>query len=532
MKEYDYIIIGAGSAGCVLANRLSENTENSVLLLEAGREDKSFVFHLPFGMGISYEMKIGNWGFRAYSMKNDQRTIYFPRGKVLGGSSSVNAMVYIRGHASDYDDWAALGNVGWSYREVLPYFKKAEDQERGSSEYHGVGGPLGVSDNRGNNLLTSEFLQAVVDQGYQLNADFNGKEQDGFGKYQMTAKNGMRCSTAEGYLRPVENRGNLTIVTGARVLRLLLEGKAIQGIEVDDNGTITSFAARKEVLLSAGAIQSPQILLLSGIGPKQELQEKGITTQHDLPGVGKNLIEHATIRIAYKAKGGHSLGTHWKSSYNLLVGIYQFITKRSGMLTSNFAEAGGFIRTTPQEPRPDIQIHFEAAPLTSIEAEMKQVLGDGFGALVNVAHPFSRGEVRLKDASPYSDPIIDLNLLDDERDLECCLRGLKLTREILQQPVMSKYAKKEIMPGKDIQSDDQLKEFIKRNIETIYHPVGTCKMGHDPMAVVDDRLKVRGLKKLRVVDASIMPTLPGGNTNAPTIMIAEKAADMILEDNK
>lgn len=529
--NFDYIIIGAGSAGCVLANRLSSDPRNRVLLLEAGKEDHSFLFHLPFGMSLSYELKIGNWGFRALPMNEGQRTIYYPRGRVLGGSSSINAMIYTRGHASDYDEWADLGNVGWSFKDVLPYFIKAEDQERGPSEYHGVGGPLGVSDARNHNLLTSDFLRAAVLKGFQLNEDFNGPVQDGFGLYQLTCKNGMRVSTAEGYLRPVQDRKNLTIITQARALRLLFDGCQVKGVEVDANGQTNRYFALREVFLCAGAIQSPQLLMLSGVGPKDELSAMGITSILDLPGVGKNLIDHTSVRIVFKAKGGYSLGIHWKSLYNQVKGLFDFKMGREGVLTSNVAEGGAFLRTDSKLDRPDIQIHFEPSGVTSGETSLRQFFGDGFVALVSVIHPFSKGEIRLKDPSPYSDPIIDLNYFGDSRDLECCLKGVKITREILQQKPLARHAKQELMPGKDVQTDDQLKDYIKNTVETIYHPVGTCKMGQDAMAVVDERLRVRGAKGLRVVDASIMPTIPGGNTNAPTIMIAEKAADMILEDN-
>jgi choline dehydrogenase len=532
-QGFDYIIIGAGSAGCVLANRLSANPSYKVLLLEAGTEDKSLSFHLPLGVAFSYQFKTGNWAFRAKPSEDAQeRTIYYPRGKVLGGSSSVNAMVYIRGHASDYDDWAKLGNKGWSYDEVLPYFKKAQDQERGASHYHGADGPLGVSDHRSTNLLAKKFLESAAAKGYEINNDFNGATQDGFGYYQVTCRNGWRCSTAEGYLKPIRMRENLTVVTEAHVLKLLMRDKVVYGAEVLIKGETHQFHATKEVLLCAGAIQSPQILMLSGIGPKDELTKHGIEVAHSLPGVGKNLLDHPATHIAYTAKGGHSFGSHWKSGYNYLKGLISFIFWKRGLLTTNIAETGGFFKTKPDLSRPDMQVHFEPAIILSGEASPSNLLfGDGFGAIINVARPYSVGELRLMSKNPQDPPVIDLQFFSDPRDLETCLEGVKIIRELLIAPQFAKYTKSEILPGSHCQSDDDLREFIKRNADTTYHPVGTCKMGHDPMAVVDDHLKVRGLKGLRVVDASIMPTIPGGNTNAPTIMIAEKAADMILEDS-
>jgi choline dehydrogenase len=530
--DFDYIIIGAGSAGCVLANRLSTDPANKVLLLEAGGQDKSFVYHLPYGLIVSYLLQMGNWSFRADPRQDSGgRTIYYPRGKVLGGSSSVNAMIYIRGHVSDYDEWAALGNQGWSFKEVLPYFKKAENQERGPSDLHGVGGPLAVSDQRGDSYLAELFLESAKVKGHIMNNDFNGPEQDGFGLFQVTCGDGKRCSTATGFLQPVLSRQNLTVLTGAMVHNVLMENNRATGVAFLLGGQLQTVFASKEVISCAGAIQSPQILMLSGIGPKDELSPFGIQIIVDLPGVGKNLLDHTCNRMAYKAKGGYSLGMHWKNLYNLVKASFAYLTKRRGAFATNVAEAGGFIRTMPGLKRPDIQYHFESAKGINNEPDIKHVFGDGFTAIINVLHPYSKGEVRLRSDDPLDAPIIDLRYFDDERDLDAAFRGFKIIREIANSEPLKTYNKGELTPGDQCQTDDEIKEFLRNTVETIYHPVGTCKMGNDPMAVVDDRLRVHGIKALRVVDASIMPTIPGGNTNAPTIMIAEKAADMILADN-
>jgi choline dehydrogenase len=531
-NSFDYIIIGAGSAGCVLAHRLSEDPKNKVLILEAGGKDKSFVYHIPFGVVASYIFQLGNWGFRAKPMKNaDNRTIYYPRGKVLGGSSSVNAMIYMRGHHQDYDQWEALGNKGWSFADILPYFKKAENQERGPSKLHEVGGPLNVSDQRGDNFLIPRFLDAARAQGYEMTDDFNGEQQDGFGLFQVTCVDGKRCSAAKGYLHPILSRPNLTLITEAHVSKVLIEGNRAMGVKVSVKGKVQQFLVGKEVLLSAGAIQSPQILMLSGVGSKYELENFGIHTIMDLPGVGKNLQDHTANRHTFQGKGGYSISIHWKSAYNFIKAIFSYLSKGRGLLASNVAEAGGFVRTVPQLSRPDVQYHFEPARAIDGEPKMKQIVGDGFTAIISVLNPYSRGEVRLKSSNPLDAPIIDLRFFEDERDLETALRGFKLIRNVLKSAPLQPYTKGELTPGELCQTDEEIKEFLKNTVETIYHGVGTCKMGHDPMAVVDDRLRVRGIRDLRVVDASIMPTIVGGNTNAPTIMIAEKAADMILEDH-
>jgi choline dehydrogenase len=532
MKEsYDYIIIGAGSAGCVLANRLSEDPKNKVLLLEAGGNDDSFMYHMPFGLLPGFILQKGNWGFRSESMNDaHNKNIHYPRGKVLGGSSSINAMVYIRGHSTDYDDWAVLGNKGWSYEEVLPYFKKSEKQERGASYYHGADGHLGVSDGRSQNFLARAFVESGKTLGYKITDDFNGKEQDGFGMYQLTCYDGQRCSTATGYLRPVMERSNLTVLTDAHVTKLIIEDSQAQGVEFSIKGELRTVVATKEILLSAGAIQSPQILLLSGVGPEAELVEKGIKVVANLPGVGKNLIDHPYNVICYKARGGYSLGFHWKSLYNFIKDVFLYYSKKSGGLTSNIAESGGFVRSLSELSKPDIQYHFVNLVKEDGEPKVKFVT-DGYSIVTTLLRPHSRGEVRLKSNNPFDSPAIDLRFFEDPRDLDVVLRGLKIARKTANADPLHKYTKNEIKPGVGCQSDEDLKEYIRDNVETTYHPVGTCKMGNDDMAVVNERLKVHGLKGLRVVDASIMPTIVGGNTNAPTIMIAEKASDLILEDN-
>lgn len=519
---FDYIIIGGGSAGCVLANRLSENPSNQVLLLEAGGPDKDKYIHIPTAFYKLFRTPL-DWGY--YSTAQEAllgRRVFIPRGKVLGGSSSINAMIYIRGNKEDYNEWAALGNPGWSYNEVLPYFKKSEDQQRGENEYHGKGGLLSVSDPISPNFMSHLFLQASQEMQLPLNADFNGEKQEGFGLFQRTVKKGRRHSTAAAFLKPIiKKRTNLKVVTQATVLRLELNGKKVTGVTYELNGQQFTENAQKEVVLSAGAINSPQILLLSGIGPAQHLREIGIEVKHDLPGVGQNLRDHPFVVIAARLAKGRTLDTaeNW-------INLLKYFVLRRGPLTSTIAEACGFVKTRPELPAPDMQVFFSPAFL--IEHGFIRPGGDGFTLAPCLVKPKSVGELKLKSADPHEHPLINPNYLAAEEDMDAMIEGYKVAAKLLHSKAFKPYFRNYYRPHDRLHSVSEIKEHIRLNMEAMYHPVGTCKMGKDLMAVVDHTLKVHGLEGLRVVDASIMPTIIRGNTNAPTIMIAEKAADMIL----
>jgi choline dehydrogenase-like flavoprotein len=528
--EFDYVIIGAGSAGSVLAARLSEDPRNRVCLLEAGGADKSVLIHCPAGLALMAKNLHANWGFETVPQKGlNGRRGYQPRGKVLGGSSSVNAMIYIRGHRSDYDAWAAEGNPGWSFDEVLPYFKRAEHNERGADALHGTGGPLNVMDLRSPNRFGGVFVEAGVQAGYPLNRDFNGPEQEGVGPYQVTHRNGERHSAAKGYLTPNLGRPNLKVVTQAHTTRVLMEGRRATGVEYRLGGALEQVKAQREVLVCAGALQSPQLLMLSGIGPGAHLQQMGIATVLDAPGVGLNLHDHVDVVQVYDAPGQHELfGLSLPWLPKAIKGIFEWRDRRSGILTTNFAESGGFIRSRPEESIPDLQLHFVIGKL--VDHGRKTQFGAGYSCHVCLLRPRSRGSVALASADPMAAPLIDPNFLSDPDDVARLVRGFKLMRKILSQPALARYAPREFASSAAAQTDAQIEQFIREHADTIYHPVGSCRMGTGPTDVVDERLRVRGTQGLRVVDASIMPQVIGGNTNAPTIMIAEKAADMVLED--
>lgn len=525
----DYIIVGAGSAGCVLAERLSQNPSNQVTLLEAGGPDASALIHCPGGLALMAQTTKHNWAFETVPQAAlNGRKGYQPRGKTLGGSSSINAMIYIRGNKKDFDDWAAMGNTGWSFNEVLPYFKKAENNERGANAYHGVGGPLNAADLRRPNAYAQHFVKAGIEAGYTYNPDFNGEEQEGVGVYQVTHKNGERHSTAKGYLALAKGRPNFTLLTEAHTHRLLMEGQRVTGVEFSHQGQLQQLHANKEVLLCAGALQSPHILMLSGIGPAAHLREHGIAVQHDLPGVGQNLHDHIDIVQLFNAPGRHELfGISVKGLINAVKGIFEWRNKRTGILTTNFAESGGFIKSSPGETIPDLQFHFVIAKL--VNHGRTTVLGHGYSCHVCLLQPKSRGSVRLASNQPTDNPLIDPNFLGEREDMDKLIVGFKKMREILSQPALKKLGATEADSLAAVQTDAQIEAFIRQYADTVYHPVGTCKMGPDPATdVVDATLKVHGLTGLRVVDASIMPKVVSGNTNAPTVMIAEKAADMIL----
>lgn len=524
---FDYLVIGGGSAGCVLAARLSEDPSVSVCLIEAGPADKSVLIHCPAGLALLAQTGQANWAFETVPQAGlNGRRGYQPRGKVLGGSSSVNAMIYVRGPREDYDGWAAEGNAGWGFDDLLPYFRRAEHNERGADALHGTGGPLNVMDLRSPNRFGPVFVDAAVQAGYPTNRDFNGPVQEGVGLYQVTHKEGERFSAAKAYLTPNLGRSNLTVMTDAHTTRILLEGRRAIGVEVRVGGALRQLQARREVLLCAGALQSPQILMLSGIGPGAQLQRHGIATVHDLPGVGANLHDHVdVVQVVNAPRLTELFGLSVAGALNAIKGILEWRRARSGMLTTNFAEAGGFIKSTPAEALPDLQLHFVIGKL--IDHGRKTVFGHGYSCHVCLLRPKSRGTLTLASADPLAAPLIDPNFLAERDDVDRLVRGFKLMRGILQQPALAGYRGEELPASAGARSDAQIEAFIRGHADTIYHPVGTCRMGSGAMDVVDAQLRVHGMQGLRVVDASMMPSIVGGNTNAPVIAIAEKAADLI-----
>lgn len=525
---YDYVIVGAGSAGCVLANRLSENPQVKVLLLEAGNPDKSQKIKIPAGYPDLFKTKY-DWAFYTEKQSNlNNRQLYFPRGKVLGGSSSINAMIYIRGNSDDYDNWQNLGNQGWNYKEVLTYFKKAENQSRGASEYHDVKGFLHVTDSLYHNPLSKVFLQAATEFGLIHNDDFNGIHQEGVGFYQVNQKNQQRHSAAAAYLKPVLSRKNLTVKTNSQVTRILFSGKQVIGLiyqtQIKNKNIEQEIKINKELIISAGAINSPQLLMLSGIGSAKHLKSLNIPVLIDLPGVGQNLQDHLFVSIAYKCTKPITLANLDKP-YNIL----KYLLLKQGALTSNIAEAGGFLKTENNLVRVNLQLHF--VPGCLINHGFTNRKQHGFTLCPTLLYPQSKGKITLRSKNPLEPPMIQPNYLANKQDLETLLAGVKISRQILQQQAFDRFRGEEIVPGLETQSNEDIYTFIRNTAESLYHPVGTCKMGNDSMSVVNSKLQVHGLKGLRVVDASIMPNIIGGNTNAPTIMIAEKAADTIKSIN-
>lgn len=526
--EFDYVIVGAGSAGCVLANRLSADPAVSVCLVEAGPTDRSPLIHTPAGIVGILPTRHVNWAFNTVPQRGlGGRQGYQPRGRTLGGSSAINAMVYIRGHRTDYDDWAALGNLGWSYDEVLPWFRRSEDFYAGADTFHGMNGELRVSALDAH-PATHAFVEAGCAAGHRLNADFNGAEQEGVGHYHVTIRDGRRCSAAVAFLHPLQGvRGNLTVLTGAHATSVILEGKTARGVMVRVKSRELELRARRETILSAGAFGSPQLMLLSGIGDEAALRPHGIATRHLLPGVGHGLVDHPDYVLSYKTSDPSLMGLSLRGAVTMTRAFFEYRARQTGPLASNFAEAGAFLRTDPTLARPDVQLHW----VTGIVGDhnRKPHLGHGMSCHVCVLRPKSRGSVGLQSADPLAAPRIDPDFLAHDDDVATLLKGYKMTREIMASGPLTRYAPRE-MHVKNVRSDEELVALLRRRTDTIYHPVSTCRMGVDDMAVVDHRLRVHGTERLRVIDASVMPTLVGGNTNAPSIMIGEKGAAMINED--
>jgi choline dehydrogenase len=530
-EHFDYIVVGAGSAGCVLANRLTASGRHRVLLLEAGGHDRHFWIHVPLGFAKLFNNATVNWLYKSEPEPElNNRQIIQPRGKVIGGSSSINGLLYIRGQHEDYDHWRQLGNAGWSFQDVLPYFKRAEDQERGADDLHGTGGPLSVSDVCEPHPLCEAFLDAAEQCGIPRTDDFNGPKQEGAGYFQLTAKKGRRWSTAAGYLKQARHRHNLKVELNALATKILFSGRRAIGIQYRQGETLRTAYADGEVILSGGAFNSPQLMQLSGIGPSDLLRSHGIEVIADVPGVGSDLQDHLQVRMQFRCGQpitANDVINDWRYRYG--AGIRYMLT-RKGLLSVGAGYAGAFFKTRPDLETPDVQIHFLIFSSETAGANVHPF--SGFMASVCQLRPDSRGFVRIKSADPATPPAIQPHYLTARNDVETIVAGLKQLREVMNRPVMRKLIAEERMPGDKIVTDPDLLEYARNTGTTVYHPTSTCRMGPDPAAVVDERLRVRGFERLRVIDASIMPSLVSGNTNAAAVMIGEKGSDMVLEDAK
>jgi choline dehydrogenase len=531
-EKFDYIVTGAGSAGCAIAARLSESGQHRVLLLEAGGRDTNPWIHIPMGFYKVFADPRVNWMYESEpEAKLDGRTLYQPRGKVLGGTSSINGMVYMRGNAADYDEWRQRGCEGWDYDSVLPYFKKAEDQECGANEFHGVGGPLRVSNQRNRYELADRLVEAAIQTGLPANDDFNGARQEGAGYFQSTTGQSKRWSTATAYLRPARGRQNLVVRPNAQATRILIENGNATGVSYVSNGTERTAHARAEVIVCGGVFNSPQLLQLSGIGPGALLQEMGIAVVHDLPAVGRHLQDHFFVRLAYRCTRPLTLNELANSLPRRAIAMAQYKLFKSGPLAANGVTAGAFARSDPRLERPDLQFNF--SPFSYATRDRAGALPHPFpGFSLSAVHlrPDARGTVLIKSLDPLAPPAIKFNFLQTPYDLQALMAGMRLARKFTQQPALAPYVAEELVPGPSVISDAEFEANIRQTASSNLHPVGTCRMGPEGDTVVDARLRVHGVGRLRVADAAIMPTVPAGNTNAPSIMIGEKAADMILHD--